>query len=319
MATDLKILHITDIHVSDTPTFGQFLGDPLSGELGWRHPGNQINSLPAAVSRANSDNVDLVAVTGDIINGSSGGTRADHWAEWVSWVDGTHASSDGFNAPVVYALGNWDAGQSTAIYDALFDDVTGIGTILPAGQSNLWWPDTPNVTDDLPCAYTLEVNGFMIIALCNQGSGTVPMDAPGKNGTQTQGQWFNARLDEAEAAGQPTVVLTHLPLRSNDADFSASSGTAQAITDMEAQTIKPIVMGGHLHRDIETIEENGILFIKGRGDVWGVENDDTDRFSHSVITIRPGTVWANGGHQSNVEVVGYGYSGSKTFAQYLAA
>jgi len=319
----VSYIYVTDQHIRKTPVSvgTQNFGDELPDGTGYRIEGNQDNSFPRLISSANSYNegagVDLVINGGDIINNTNDGSIIENWAEYASWIDGTHLLSDGLNMDILYCFGHWDLGI-IATGTSFANAFTGLAPTIPVGRdANMWWPDlVDDVADNSYCAYRFDKNGFMFIVLCNPFGSSVDMTTMGKNGTKTQEAWFEDQLVIAEILGMQVIVVTHVPLRTNDT--SPINGAAAAIAYMVAnQTIKPIVMQAHVHRYNEVIIEEGIRFYNFIGDTWGITDDDTDRFSHAIITVVSDAVWDGTTHQSNVKIEGFGYQSSRDFDKYF--
>ena len=314
-AASITIGVIADTHVSLTQSAEQNWGDTTySGSpFGWRLLGYHAASMAAFNTNTNAASVDFAICVGDLVGSAADdATRITHFAEYVDYIDGTEDTQD---ADMYYALGHWEFGSlaDSTDWNNFFDNTNGIGTIIPAAgaaPTNPWWPDLPvGINAQSHCAYTFDNNGFTIIVLCNPFAG-VTMGSAGQFGAvpdaKTQNQWFQDRLDEAEAATQPVIVFTHQPLKEDYWQGSAVADAATAITGMEAQTISPIVFQAHVHSYQGVIEENGVLYINLRGDAWGMSETDTGRLSHAIVTIT-GPDWTDAyGQRCGVDLVGYG-------------
>jgi hypothetical protein len=279
-----------------------------------------------AIDQFNTDVVDLVIHGGDMINDATDGTVAQNYAELVSWIDGAHASSNGLNADMLYCFGHWDIGGATMTGTDVAAAFTGLSSgvtdIIPAGRdADMWWPDNlnPDVANDTYCAYRFDDSGFMILVLCNPGA-VIDMETTGDDsgGASTQEAWFESHLAVAEGAGTPVIVVTHQPLYTTRAE-GATGGGAAAVIAMEAQTIKPVVIQGHIHVDDRTEIVNGIVYINLRGDLWGEDETDTGRFSHAVLEITSPTHTTINGQEGLVTLTGYGHQRSYKTATPLVA
>lgn len=310
----------TDTHIrltEGTP------GNPFGDLPGKRLPGYQDSSMGLAVANFNAASVDLVIHVGDMINNAADGTVVQNYAELVSWVDGNHALSDGLTTPsMLYCFGHWDIGGSsitgTTIAAAFTGLSSGVTDIIPAGRNaDMWWPDglSPDVANDTYCAYRFDDNGFMIIVLCTPST-IIDMTTTGRNGAETQQQWFQGHLTTANGAGTPVIVVTHTPFYTTRVEPVAGGSTA-AISAMEAQTIKPIVIQAHIHV-YDTVEVvNGIPFINFRGDLWGIDENDTGRFSHAILEIEGPLYNDINGSRCSVNLTGYGHQRSKNMTKAL--
>ena len=317
----IKIGLITDTHVMvgrDTPN--QIYND----RPGWRIAGYGETSIPLAITDWNASSVDLAVNLGDIVNGdtdeAAGGARDLSFDKYISIM----SSISGYE--LFYCMGHHDLGGSqiaASDYDLFFDDTNGLGTIIPTVDppTNAWWPTA--VTDDLPCAYTVDwtsgATTWKLIFLCTIFN-SVGIDAAGESGgtpdAMTQLEWLQAQLDTAEAAGNPVIVFTHQQIYPQVTNVTADGG-ADAVSALEGQTIKPIVICGHTHVTNSVNESNGILYFNLRGDLWGENHDDTDRFSNAIAEISyPAYTDTNGARQA-VKITGSGYQSSYDYANVL--
>ncbi len=126
----------------------------------------------------------------------------------------------------------------------------------------------------------------------------------------TQNEWIAGRLTVTEAAAQPTLIFSHQPLKTNHFEGNPATGADDAITAMEAQTIKPVVFQAHVHSYQETIIENGIIYFNLIGDTWGQTATDTDRFSHAIVEVTGPTYTDINGQRCLVNLIGHGYQNS---------
>ncbi len=313
---------VTDSHTDTTdPTPMAIFGDrtPFWSDA-IRVPLSNTTSISDSIVTFNAASVDIIVNMGDAINGGTiGAVRNANFAAFVAAVGAA-------DAPIYSALGHWDAGTTsivTADYDAFFHN-DGMGTLIPtAGDAaeDVWTPDTATAGDE--CAYVIPHATFKIIVLCAV-LGDVDMTSSG-TAAQTQQQWFQDRLDEAEAASELVIVFIHMPLRSDAVNAAGNSapgtvtGAATAITSLEAQTIMPIVFQGHVHYYQDTFDENGVRYFNMKGDVWGVNSSDIGRQSHSVVEITYPAYTDINGPRALVKITGQGHQKSEDLSQVLVA
>jgi len=327
MAASVKFGIFADVHVDLVQSAATSFGDAIySGSpIGHRIAGYHTTSMPLFNDNANAASVDFSISVGDLVNpGRSDAERITHFAEYVEHVDGTKSTQ---NADMYYAIGHWDMGgpaNNAVDWNNFFDNTNGIGSIIPtaaAAPANPWWPDSPaGISAQSPCAYTFNKNNIMMIVLCLPST-TVNMDSSGKFGAgsvaKTQNEWFQDRLNEAEAASEPVIVFTHQTLKVDYWQGTAPAGAATAITAMENQTIKPIVFQGHIHSYRLIEESNGIVYINLTGDLWGENETDTDRFSHAIVTITGPNYTDVNGQRCSIDLVGYGNQRSEDMTMAL--
>ncbi len=314
-AATIDIGFITDPHDdTTTPTPTQPFGDAP----GYRIPGVDYSavSIAAWIATCNDNSVDIAMHGGDIVNGpvsSVAGNDTDRHVNFAQYV----ARMGTLNADIIHAFGHWDVGADEVTgsdYDDLFDNSKGIGTLQPAGIANPWWPLA--ATDLNPVAYTFEKNGFRIVVLAGilgSVSGNTDGQYTGPTAA-TQQEWIDT---VALNTALPIIVLAHQPLRLSSGTTAGQGvmGENEAIiASLEGLTIKPVVLQGHVHRNQRFFTNNGITYVNMLGDVWGEEITDTDRFSHSVITItNDNQVY------SDVDVQGFGLQSSNSFDASLIA
>lgn len=330
MATPtVKIGFWLDGHVhAYTPlaTPGFPFGDAYPGNLlARRIPLAATTSLEKAITRFNDydglgNPVDIAVNMGDVINaGDRGADRNTNFAAVVTGMGGIVGYS------MYNALGHWDVGGGSpaeADYDAYFHN-DGMGTIIPGDEEDAWTPAVAGTAGQYPCAYVIPHADFKIIVLCAI-LGSVTMTTQDAGG-QSQQTWLDARLGEAEAASEPVIVICHQTIQSNAVSWQGTSvpgkigGWAAVVTSLEGQTIKPIVFQGHIHYYDETFIVNGVTYFNLKGDVWGVNELDTGRYSYSVATITGPTYVDANGPRCLVELEGYGYQKSEDMTMALVA
>lgn len=336
LAEQIDFDYVSDIHQRRTGFTAQHIfgdRDPATG-IGIRYVDATSTraSLERFVVQSNINAPDFAVSNGDNVNGGTvgnGEARHDNFSDFVDRIDGTVGNA--LVAPLLLSQGHWDWGAfpvyTQADVDQYFDNTVGLGTILPGGgfaYQNAWWP-TLAVTGNQPCAYTVVVKGWKVIVLCGI-AGYVGMSTNGEDagGVKTQQVWFQARLDEAEAAGQPVLVISHHPLMSNSTPAGLIIDAADAIDDgegggLENQTIPSIAIGAHIHYSQEYIIQGKLTQITGIGDVWTVDedNEESERYTHYHFKIVPECVWDGSQMNHNIEVTGYGY-GENKHIKYLA-
>ena len=287
-AANITIGVIADTHVDVTDPAPS---NPFGDVPGKRLPGHEDQSIPLAITAFNIAGVDFTIHLGDIVNGpvNNNSARATNYQEYVDYIDGTKVTNDALTDDILHAFGHWDLEPSGGVdadaddYTAIYDSTEGIGSILPSTLvvENLWWPIV--APDNTAMAYTVDTGGFRIVvlsAILNEvemgtaGQRTGPVVA-------TQQEWFD---DVALNTALPVIVIIHQPLVSIRGQGEVTDATT-AITSLEALTIKPIVLQGHVHKDSNIILQNGIYYISLKADVWGLDENDTTRFSYSIIEI----------------------------------
>ncbi len=295
--------------------------NPFGDTPGKRLPAYGDVSLPLAVTQFNTDSVDISVQLGDAVNGGAigdGEQRDKNFDEFITAV--SELTSD-----LYYCLGHWDLGGSgigADDYAAFFAD-DGMGTVIPSGAdapATPWWPTA--VADDSPVAYSITKNGFKLIFLAGI-LGAVALGTAGESDDEgdaaaiTQLDWLEYRLDEAEAAHQPVIIFSHMPLRTTET-LGRIGGYADGIALVEraGQTIAPVFISGHSHRDQSIIIKAGATHINIGGDVWGTSATDTTRYSHAVFEIYSPAVWNGTKMAANVKMTGYGHQTSKDYVIY---
>lgn len=314
---DMKILWLTDSHLNlisllAASVFGD--ANPITG-IGKRYVLNTITAIQSAADKAVADGVDVVVITGDNING---GSDADRILKAQAFV----AVFNALGIPVVCCFGHWDTGSlnpDAAEFAQLYDNTGGFGTLMPTPVST-WTANIAGVAAGTPHAYTYELNNYVFVSLWSTTLNSNINMTTGDSGAQTQNQWFAARLAEVEASGKQAIILIHRPLISGP-DWSALSdqpGLADTLAAIDGMTRKPVIFEGHVHEDTSTVMRNNSLFVNGKGDVWtSVGDGDTTRQAHTIVTILPNAVYRAGSLQTNIQIEGYGYSGSKSFDSYF--
>ena len=319
---EIKLGVITDHH-DDTTTPAP--SQPFGDSPGYRIPGKAYSdvSIPKWIATCNDNSVDLAINGGDIVNGpvnlGVGGEDAARILNFQQYV----ARMGTLNADLLHAFGHWDVGSdgtgsaTGTDFDNLVDNTNGIGSLQPAGIANPWWP--LSATDLTPIAYTFEDSGFRIVVLASllsEVGGSTDGQYIAAGPTKTQQEWIDeVALDTA----LPIIVITHQPLRgssgaSGAGGLSSMEGRDAVIASLEGLAIKPVVLQGHVHKNERFFTDNGITYVNLIGDVWGEESTDTDRFSHSVITITN-----NNQVYSDVDVRGFGSQSSNSFDASLVA
>jgi len=323
----IKLMVISDTHRSTTSenegmqTYGDYPGYRII------HNESSAVSIAAAVAQSNADSCDAAIFNGDILASVSDD------AAMVLNAQSLVTLLAGLTAPFYFTLGHHDLtgtdGVGTAAqFTRIFDNTDGLGSLIPGGDDAPelhWWHD--NAANDSPCAYSVTIKEYKLIFLFNTYAGIGTMETTGKSDDEgdntaiTQLNWLIYRLAEAEAASQQVIIFTHWNVKSNyDATYTKSTGTvpgsAATITQLEAQTIPPIIFGGHVHGDDEVIILNNVMYVNIQGDVYGTEEGDTDRFSHSIVEVIPGAVVSGSTKVANVAITGYGYQSSKSFTGY---
>ena len=314
----INIGHFSDPHVTiATSGASQVFGDAP----GYRIFGFQQNSLPLFIATCNDNDVDIAVNTGDSIHGPIVGPTeqvvADNFREYVDYIDGTKDGT-ALDAEILHSIGHWDIPAAVAnpvFINNYFTVSSGIGSLQPAGLTNAWWPDSPAVDDNALCSYTYDKNGFRFINVCTPLGGVVTMESAGKNGAENQNSWFKDRVEQADAAGIPIVVMTHVPF--NTSIGNPIPGASSAISVLEAANQKPVVLQGHVHSDADITDDNDVLYINMRGDLWDLDENNKDRFSHAIVSILPNAVWDGSKKSINVRVQGFGSSGEKAFDEYF--
>lgn len=307
MPSELFAGLITDLHIITTPPDAS---DPYGDDPGFRLPGYGDVSVPKAIATWDALNIHFAVQLGDLVNGGNLGDDDEREANFDRLV----AMYSGLTYPIHSLCGHWDAVNQTG-FDQFFDSDMGIGSLIPTGDdapANLWWSKAL-CTDESPLGYTVDktVDGvtwtliFMplvygTISFEHQGEITGPAD-------KTCQEWLDERLAAAETAGNPVIIFSHLGFYTPDAPGSMlPTGYATAVASLEAQTIKPIVFQGHVHRSCGMYNVNGVTYCDLKGDVWGADATDTARFSHAVAKF----TYPNREGQVSVELVGRGYQKS---------
>ena len=306
----LKLGLITDIHAeTGTPTPAAPFGD----SPGVRIPGYDDVSVGAAVTRWNSEGVDIAVQCGDGVNTNAdntpGGGRDLNFDELVTDFSGI----SGYE--LFYTIGNWDTQGDTQTDYSLYFGSDGIQSLIPTTDppTNGWWPSALN--DDQDISYTVDFTAdgqvWKLIFL-----GDNDTDVAGETGagptSKTHLQWLQDQLDDADTNGYPVLIFTHRPLYSEGFPTGMATNAGDARNDgsgggLENQAIKPVVFQGHVHYSSRGYKKGGVSYFDLKGDVWGVDADDTGRFSHAVAELTyPGK---RGG--IDVELVGYGYQSSR--------
>lgn len=316
----LDIGVISDTHARVTPTVAVA---PYGDSPGYRITGYDDISVSAAVTTWNAASVDVCVFNGDIINGASGGPAvADN-------IQRLESDLVGLTSNAYFSAGNWDLGAS--INDARYQEFYADPNLQAAfsvddDADKLWWPTA--IADDTPVAYikdvTAESQVFRLIFVAHDGA-TVDFSTAGEWDNDgagaaaiSQGDWFDLVLDDAESNGYPCIVFLHFRLVDTDTtdDYTGSSYVADgaedatAITDMEAQTIPPIVIQGHVHYAQGQVVQNNVLYVDLRGDVWSPTTTDTNRYSHGVLSITYPAYVSGGKTKMQTKLTGYGYQES---------
>lgn len=337
MGTKITFGTIWDMHRTTlSPAAYHSYGDTNSqpwAEPGWRLPANAEQSIDLAVARFNDYDdlgtpVDLTIWGGDLINGGMGGVgeqRALNFAALVGDLAPLTPSSH-------LLQGHWDYNQSytEADYTQFFDDDTGVGTLIPTGDEvpvMPWWPLV--APDDSECAYAIEMNGFKLIFLCalmnEVGLNTTgESDDLGDAAEITQLDWLEKRLDEAVAASQPAVIFSHQSFVTTHfltdgvlAKILGFQSGIDLLAEEKYDVIDKYILAGHIHINDEIIIVGSTTHINLKGDVHGLTEDDTDRYSHSVITILKDAVWNGTRLATNIEITGYGYQNTEDYTKYF--
>jgi hypothetical protein len=302
----IKFALISDVHVDLTdPAPSQSFGD----SPGYRLPGNEDQSLPLFISRANTENVDFSVCLGDTSNLQDSTGTANSLQRWDDYMDGT--IGDGLDSEMFLCIGHHDIGgqnASAADYANFFANVTQPTSDPP---QNPWWPTDPDVANDSPCAYYIDKEGFRVFFLCDVAGGNgVNTDTDGESGVtaMTQLEWVELYTNGAQSTTNPIIVFSHNPALQNNLK-----------AHLEGLTNAVIVFTGHLHAT-QTIERsNGVTYIEAGADVWGKTVDDTDRFSHAIVEV-DGPVYSEDSQgQLLFNIEGYGYQESSDSSTSLRA
>lgn len=332
-ASTAKVGFITDIHdrasgsgsisITDDPDGGAYPG------TGYRFPNaaSSTVSVGAAVTTWNAETTAINIFCGDNINGTTGGTKAENLAKLLSDLTGVLADC-------YMNVGHWDIGSDStndAAYQEFFGDAS-YASITGGNADDLWWPAA--ITDDTPVGYIVDetIDGQVwrfIICPYNKNHGDIDFSTAGEWDNDgggaaaiTLGNWLIAKLQEADAAGYPCIVSIHERLVDTTGDewenwswsVTSTEDDETVIAAMEALDIPPVVLQGHIHvagatQYCDAYEiVNNVLYIDGCGDLWGPTNDDTGRYSHSVLTLSyPAYTDAGGKTHIQAKLDGYGY------------
>ncbi len=326
MSDTLVISLIADHHHTTSKDFvGNMYGDTIIEGYGWRVV-NHVSadaSLAEFITRSNLSSPDFAVFNGDLFQSSS--SAADFIASAQNFV----SDMAGLVAPFYCTLGHHDLSQvvghpaDAAAFVRFFDDTEGIGTLITTGTyapKNRWWHTA--VADETPAAYVVDKKDCKVIFLANTFSAgansltnmesTGESDEGGGVAEITQLDWLKLRLAEAESAGLQVIIITHFGFYNSYPDITGPGGYEDTITELEAQTISPIVIQGHVHADSEIGVVNGVTYYSQRGDTWSYDPNDSNRYSHSIIEITAGAVWGGTAKKANIKITGYGNAATKT-------
>ena len=290
----LKVGVISDTHHDTVQSYTSFVGDDLCNPAtglstnGYRIIGYAEASVGKAVTQFNTSAVDVALLDGDIVD--DGDESAQYTLAVSSW-----ATRSGYDVyPIIGNHETAGAGYSTANINLAYDE---LATLIPAGLDKLWWPSA--VDDDTPVGYvkvvTVDGQDWCIIALPTVLNAADPdtvngeWDNDGGGATAiTLGDWFDdVALAYAETNGYPTIVMCHFPLydtKTGDC-FDDYTGMATQVSDLEDQSIPPVVIQGHFHATSGYAVKNEVVYIDLRGDTWDLDSSNTDRYSHGVLTL----------------------------------
>jgi hypothetical protein len=298
---------IADIHAeTTTPTPNSPYGD----SPGKRVPGYDENSVPKAVARWNAAGVGFAVQIGDIVHADSdetpGGGRDLNFDKAVTDFSGI----SGYE--LYHVIGNWCVYTAPDQADyTLYFGSDGIQSLIPTTNppANGWWPATLN--DDQNISYTVDITidsqVWKLIVL-----GINDFDVAGETGagptSKTHLEWLQDQLDDAETNGYPVLLFSHFPIysESSPSGIYDADGAASVMTALEAQTIKPVCFSGHVHYANFMYKVRGVTYCQIKADVWGVDENDTGRFSYGIVeAVYPGI-------DGNVDIAITGYGNQKS-------
>lgn len=242
---------------------------------GTRHYRGSLDKLSQAVKTINEEDVDFTIQTGDIID------------RHPESFDAVLPIWDQLEAPKHHTLGNHDfpfptdqvverLGMENQYYDFSADgwrfvvlDTNDISTYANE-------PGSAKYTEAETILKALTWAGDPNAKSWNGGVG------------QEQMEWFKGTLQEAEAAGEKTIVIGHMPIAPLDQHNAWND--AAIVKAMEDSGTVAAYFNGHNHVGNYYAERNGIHYVNLQGMVEG----DTNAFS--VVSV----------YKDTIEIDGYG-------------
>ena len=310
--TPSKVLHISELHLSDTAqasAFGDrpgFMRDTLSG----------VRRYTEAVTTAVSESVDLFINGCDTV--ASNCTDLAKLGLFTDFLDYLDANLGGIKS--AHALGNhlyrlavayeWDGVDGAPTMAQYFTALN--ASTSEVVKSNAFGEDFGGGDEAFSYTFT-DTNGLLWICVCcPYGSTMTDRDA------NDHLDWLNDRLQAANSAGTPCVVLSHTQLWQNDA---SPTPITLRINDTDWASLQTIydnagtlqcVLGGHSHAAGQFMKWHDIWFIDVAASVsmppyFGVAESDTGN-AYVVITIDPQVFATPYGLKANILVTGYGFN-----------